>query len=366
MDFATSRDLLLTAINSVIGVVERRQTLPILGNLLVSAKGGRVTLTGSDLEVEVRTDFDAQIATEGETTVPARKLADICRNLAEDLNVRVRMAEERCLVTSGRGRFALGYLAASGYPTMELDESEVGFSVPEGELKRLLDKTAFAMAQQDVRYYLNGLFLSATCEGLVAVATDGHRLAKYVLRKKLDIGEERQVILPNKTVTELRRQLGTGSDDVQIDLGEKTARIRSGRVSMTSKLVDGKYPEYERVIPRDVGEEAVVAKETLRRALTRTAILSNEKYRGVRLSLAEGVLKLLAHNPEQEEAEEEVEVDYAGSGFAGAFNVSYMMDVLGSVEGDRVQIQFQEGNKSSLWRGLGVLDETYVIMPMRI
>jgi DNA polymerase III subunit beta len=366
MDFATSRDSLLTAINSVIGVVERRQTLPILGNLLVSAKGDRVTLTGSDLEVEVRADFDAKIVAEGETTVPARKLADICRNLADDIEVRVRMVGERCLVTSGRGRFALGYLSASGYPTMEADESEVSLSVPEADLKRLLDKTAFAMAQQDVRYYLNGLFLNATSDGLLAVATDGHRLAKYALRKELEIGEERAVILPNKTVMELRRQLGAGSDEVQVDLGEKTARIRSARMAMTSKLVDGKYPEYERVIPRDVGEEAVIDKEGLRKALSRTAILSNEKYRGVRLNLTLGVLKLLAHNPEQEEAEEEIAVEYDGTGFGGAFNVSYMMDVLGAIEGDRVQIQFQEGNKSSLWRGLGVLDETYVIMPMRI
>lgn len=366
MDFVANREVFLPAISKVIGVVERRQTLPILGNLLVVARGDRVTLTGSDLEVEVRTDFPAKIQEEGETTVPARKLSDICRNLAEGTEIRLRVKDERCVLTSGRGRFSLGYLAAGGFPAMETEETGLNFRIEEGQLRRLLEKSAFAMAQQDVRYYLNGLLIEINSSTLTAVATDGHRLAKYVLATDLAVEEPRQVIVPNKTVMELRRQLSASGDEVEISVGEKSIRVLTGQMAMTSKVVDGKYPEYERVIPRDVGERAMVEKDALRRALSRAAILSNEKYRGVRLSLAPGLLKLLAHNPEQEEAEEEVEIDYQGEAVSVAFNVTYMMDVLGVVDADKVEIQFQAGNKSSIWRGQGADEETFVVMPMRI
>ncbi|MBK1722075.1 DNA polymerase III subunit beta [Thiocystis violacea] len=366
MDFVANREVFLPAINKVIGVVERRQTLPILGNLLLVARGEGVTLTGSDLEVEVRTDFPATVKEEGETTIPARKLSDICRNLSDGAEIRLRLQNERCVVTSGRGRFALGYLPAGGFPTMEHEDRGFELSIKERELKRLLDKSAFAMAQQDVRYYLNGLLIEVNSSSLIAVATDGHRLAKFVVKTDLAVDAARQVIVPNKTVMELRRQLTASDDEVRVWLGEKSLRVFVGPMTMTSKLVDGRYPEYERVIPRDVGEVAVIGKDALRHALSRTAILSNEKYRGVRLSLAEGTLKLLAHNPEQEEAEEEIEIEFDGEALSGAFNVAYMMDVLGAVDVDKVQIQFHSGNKSSVWRGLGAEDETFVVMPMRI
>lgn len=366
MDFVANREVFLPAINKVIGVVERRQTLPILGNLLILARGDRVILTGSDLEVEVRTTCPAAVKEEGETTVPARKLADICRNLSDGADVRMRLQNERCVVTAGRGRFSLGYLAAGGFPTMAPEEGGIELRLQERQLKRLLDKSAFAMAQQDVRYYLNGLLLAVNSSTVIAVATDGHRLAKYVVGVDLPIEEPRQVIVPNKTVLELRRQLVASDDEVRVSLGEKSLRVLTGSTTMTSKLVDGRYPEYERVIPRDVGEMAVVERDALRHALSRTAILSNEKYRGVRLSLTGGMLKLLAHNPEQEEAEEEIEIDFDGEDLSGAFNVAYMMDVLSAVDSDKVQIQFQSGNKSSVWRGLGAEDETFVVMPMRI
>lgn len=366
MDFVANREAFLPAINKVIGVVERRQTLPILGNLLIIARGETLTLIGSDMEVEVRADFPASIQEEGETTIPARKLSDICRNLVEGADIRMRIKDERCVVTSGRGRFSLGFLSADGFPTMELEESSFELEIAENQFKRLLDKSAFAMAQQDVRYYLNGVLLELDKSSLTAVATDGHRLAKCVLATDLAVDKLRQVILPNKTVLELRRQLTNSDQMIRVYLGEKSVRIVIGHMTMTSKLVDGRYPEYERVIPRDVGEAAIVGRDVLKRALSRTAILSNEKYRGVRLSFDTGILKLLAHNPEQEEAEEEIEIDYPGEAVSVAFNVAYMMDVLAAIDSEMVHIQFQSGNNSSIWRGQEAKNETFVIMPMRI
>ncbi|NEV63439.1 DNA polymerase III subunit beta [Thiorhodococcus minor] len=366
MDFVANREVFLPAISKVIGVVERRQTLPILGNLLIVAHGETVTLAGSDLEVEVKTELRAKVTEEGETTVPARKLADICRNLAEGADIRLRVKDERCVVTAGRGRFSLGYLAASGFPAMEIEEDGFDFEIEEGQFKRMLEKTAFAMAQQDVRYYLNGLLVELSSSMVKTVATDGHRLAKFVAAMDLAMHEGRQVIIPNKTVMELRRQLGGSEDSVRLSLGEKSIRILMGQTTMTSKLVDGRYPEFERVIPRDLGEAAILDKDALRRSLSRAAILSNEKYRGVRLSFAKGMLKLLAHNPEQEEAEEEIEIDYEGEPVSVAFNVAYMMDVLGAIDAAAVEIRFQVDNKSSIWRGQGAEDETFVVMPMRI
>ena len=366
MEFVVNREVLLPALGKVIGVVERRQTLPILGNLLVVAKEDQILLAGTDLEVEVRSHCPATIKTAGETTVPARKFLDICRSLADGADIRFQIKDERCVVTSGRGRFTLGLLPAVDFPSMEPESGGLVFDIQEGVLKRFLEKTAFAMAQQDVRYYLNGLMIEFDRSTLTAVATDGHRLAKFQKSIDLDFGEVRQVIVPSKTVLELRRQLASTEDSATVILGEKSIRIAVGPMTMTSKLVDGRYPEYERVIPRELGKSATVDKDALKRALSRTAILSNEKYRGVRLSFDSGILKLLAHNPEQEEAEEEIELVYSGDKESIGFNVAYLTDVLNAIDEREVQVQFQDSNSSSVWRGKEAQDETYVVMPMRL
>jgi DNA polymerase III subunit beta len=367
MEFAVNREILLPALGRVVGIVERRQTLPVLSNLLFVAQGHRLTITGSDLEVEVKTDCGADVIEEGAITIPARKLADICRNLEDAADIRFRAKEERCVVTSGRGRFSLGVLPAVDFPQMEIDGVGRDFSIQEGVLKRLFEKTGFAMAQQDVRYYLNGLLMEFRGSALSAVATDGHRLAKYQIEGVLVDGENsQQVIVPNKTVLELRRQLAHSEEAVSVRLSDKNIRIALDRMTVTSKLVDGRYPEYERVIPKDVANETTVKKEELKRALSRTAILSNEKYRGVRLIFEPGVLKLLAHNPEQEEAEEEIPLEYDGEAVSIGFNVTYLVDVLSAIDGDEVSVQFNDANSSSVWRGRGADAETYVVMPMRL
>jgi DNA polymerase III subunit beta len=366
MDLVVNREALLPALSKVVGVVERRQTLPILGNLLVAARGDRMEICGTDLEVEVRTGCTAVVSHEGDTTLPARKLMDICRNLADGTDIRFRLNNERCVVTAGRGRFALGVLPAGDFPLMDPETDGLEVTVPEGVLRLILDKTAFAMAQQDVRYYLNGLLIEWEQSGINAVGTDGHRLAKFHRSLNLDVVERLQVIVPSKTILELRRQLSSTDDPVSIWVGSRSIRLSTGGMVMTSKLVDGRYPEYERVIPRELGKVAKVGTDALKRALARTSILSNEKYRGVRLAFEDGVLRLQAHNPEQEEAEEEIELDYKGESTAIGFNVAYLSDVLGAVDGSEIEVRFSDAGSSSVWRGAGAEDETYVVMPMRL
>lgn len=366
METVIHRDRLLPVLSRIVGVVERRQTLPILGNLLVRAEEGRLEALGTDLEVQVRASCEAKVLSAGEVTVPARKLTDIVRNLPEDSEVTLKGSGERLVVTSGRGRYVLGTLPAAEFPVLGMDESVETLETSDAGLKRLLDKTAFAMAQQDVRYYLNGLLLEVSREGMRGVSTDGHRLARLDLVGELTVTEARSVIVPFKTVMELRKQLSGGSARVSIRLAEKMVEFSLGDVVMISKLVDGRYPDYDRVIPVELSRRAVVDKEGLRAALSRAAVLSNEKYRGVRLAFESGNLKLQAHNPEQEEAVEEMELAYEGDTIEIGFNVGYVGDVLSAVESDTLEVLFEDGNSSSIWRGEGCPDETFVVMPMRL
>jgi DNA polymerase-3 subunit beta len=260
----------------------------------------------------------------------------------------------------------LGTLPAADFPSVEAQPAQETFTVEEATLKRLLEKTGFAMAQQDVRYYLNGLLLQVEKDVVRAVATDGHRLAAFESACSLDLSEQRSLIIPFKTVNELRRQLGLGSSSVQVEIGERLIRFAVGKTMTTSKLVDGRYPEYERVIPSGLSKVAYANKDALKRALARTAILSNEKYRGVRLVFEPDLLRLVAHNPEQEEAVEEMELAYVGEPTTIGFNVSYLSDLLNAVDSESVEVRFEDGNSSSLWRGKDATGETYVVMPMRL
>jgi len=366
MDVKVNREQLLPILSRVVAVVERRQTLPILGNLLLRSGDGWLTVVGTDMEIEIRSRCAAEVLEAGEGTVPARKLGDICRSLADGSEIRLKIAGDRCVLTAGRGRYVLGTLPAQDFPVMESVSPELVVEIEEGVLKRVLEKTAFAMAQQDVRYYLNGLFLELDESCLRAVATDGHRLALYVHPCKLAVRESRAVIIPFKTVNELRRQLGFGENAVRLEFGERLIRFVVGDTVSASKLVDGRYPEYARVIPAGLTKVAVADRESLRRALARTAILSNEKYRGLRVSFESGVLRLVAHNPEQEEAVEEMELEYSGESTVIGFNVAYLADLLGAVDSSEVEVHFDDGSSSSLWRGVGASGETYVVMPMRL
>lgn len=366
MKITANRDDLLHPLQQVVGVVERRQTLPILANVLLAVKGKTLSLTATDLEVELQTAAEVDGDGEFEFTLPARKFLDICKALPEGARVSLELQGDKATLRSGRGRYTLGMLPAQDYPSIDPSQASETFTVPVAVLKRLIDKTQFAMAQQDVRYYLNGLLLELKPGHLRAVATDGHRLALCDAPFDKSADTQLQVILPRKAVVELGRLLDGSDDLARVEVSNSHLRVHLDHTSFTTKLIDGRFPDYERVMPS--GETVLMLgdKNTLRQALTRTAILSNEKYRGIRFRLSDGLLHLQAHNPEQDEAEEEVEVDYSGDEMTIGFNVGYLLDVLGVLDGEEVQIAVIDANSSSLITPKDATDCRYVVMPMRL
>ena len=364
MKFSVAREALLKPLQAVIGVVERRQTMPILSNVLLVAREGELSVTATDLEVELVAQADVETEAGGEITVSGRKLLDICRALPEGSVVGVSVSGEKMAVRAGRSRFNLATLPAAEFPVVEDIKAGQSISVNQEILGRLFDKTHFSMAQQDVRYYLNGLLLETGAGQLRAVATDGHRLALCQADVDGEV-EEQQVIVPRKGVLELQR-LMTGDGDLNIELGSNHIRIQLDGIRFTSKLIDGRFPEYERVIPKESSNELKADRGAFQGALQRTAILSNEKYRGIRLVIRDSGVNLQAHNPEQEEAEEELEVEYSGEDIEIGFNVNYLLDALGAIDGDEVTLSVQDSNSSCLIRRPGSDDCKFVVMPMRL
>ncbi len=367
MKFSVSRDLLLRPLQLVTGVVERRQTLPVLSNLLVSVDGRELTLTGTDLEVQLvaRVELPEPAEAGGEITLPARKLVDIWRALPDNAKVNIGLDDQRAILKSGASRFQLATLPAAEFPGIDEGAGELEITLGQNQLRHLIDRTAFSMAQQDVRYFLNGMLLEVTPEHLRSVATDGHRLAMCTLTPGTG-AEKKQVIVPRKGVTELSRLLSEGDEQVTLSLGSNHLKAEVGGYSFVTKLVDGRFPDYEKVIPRGGTRESVGDRQQLREAFSRAAILSNEKYRGVRIILSEGLLTVQANNPEQEEAEEAVPVAFAGETLEMGFNVSYLQDVLGVLESEQVRITVSDANSSALIEEPGGGDALYVVMPMRL
>ncbi|MDF3863036.1 DNA polymerase III subunit beta [Pseudomonas denitrificans (nom. rej.)] len=368
MHFTIQREALLKPLQLVAGVVERRQTLPVLSNVLLVVEGQQLSLTGTDLEVELVGRVTLEDAAEpGEITVPARKLMDICKSLPSDAVIDIRVDEQKLLVKAGRSRFTLSTLPANDFPTVEEGPGSLTFNLVQSKLRRLIDRTSFAMAQQDVRYYLNGMLLEVGGGTLRAVATDGHRLAMCSLSNGVPEAQDRhQVIVPRKGILELARLLTEQDGEVSIVLGQHHIRATTGEFTFTSKLVDGKFPDYERVLPKGGDKLVIGDRQVLREAFSRTAILSNEKYRGIRLQLSNGLLKIQANNPEQEEAEEEVQVDYNGGSLEIGFNVSYLLDVLGVMGTEQVRMILSDSNSSALVQEADNDDSAYVVMPMRL
>ncbi len=366
MKFTVDREILLKPLQQVIGVVERRQTLPVLGNLLMVADDNGLTITATDLEVEIQSRIDIKIDQAGEITLPARKLADICKALPDNASIQISVKDQKAQIRSGKSRFTLATLPAADFPLVEPIKGDSRFTIAQNRLKELIERTQFSMAQQDVRYYLNGLMLELTKGQLRAVATDGHRLALCDMAVDINTGGKRQVIVPRKGIQELMRLLDSGDAPVQVDVGTNHIGVSNAEIRFTSKLVDGRFPDYDRVVPKG-GDKVVLAnRELLRQALSRTSILSNEKYRGIRLNMEKNIIKIQAHNPEQEEADEEFEVDYPGGVLEIGFNVTYLLDVLSSVRSDDVQITLSDSNSSCLMREPGTEQYRYVVMPMRL
>ncbi|NMG14050.1 DNA polymerase III subunit beta [Aromatoleum bremense] len=362
----TTRDALLAPLQSVAGIVEKRHTLPILSNVLIEKHGDQLTLLATDIEIQIRTTTAGHIGGEDASiTVAARKLQDILRAVPEG-DVTVTLDDKRLTVKAGRSRFALQTLPAADYPRMNLPDGDATrFSVSQKTFKRQLAQVAYAMAQQDIRYYLNGLLLIASGSELRMVATDGHRLAFAANPLAGDVPHT-EVILPRKTVMELARQLADSEDPLEVILAGNQVVFRFGPIELVSKLIDGKFPDYERVIPQNHPKLLTFDRVPLLATLSRVAILTNEKFRGVRLVLGDGSLKIASTNAEQEEALEELEVDYHGDPLDIGFNVTYLLDVLNNVTSDKIEWRFNDGNSSALVTLPGNATFKYVVMPMRI
>ena len=369
MKFTVNRESLLKPLLTVQGVVERRQTLAILSNLLLSLQDELLSITATDMEVELVAHATIPDGINGEITIPARKFIDICRSLPTDSQVEFDLDGEKAVFRSGRSRFSLATLPATDYPSSDSLTDALTLNIEQKELKRLLELTQFAMAHQDVRYYLNGLLLEIGSEGLSTIATDGHRLAMADLATRTDgVDEQRQVIIPRKAVGELTRLLNSEEGMVSVEVSSNLVRFTLPEMQLTSKLIDGRFPDYERVIPEvtDDGRHIKVDRELLRQSLARASILSNEKYRAIRLNLEDGVLRILANNPDQEEAEDELEVDYVGGPLEIGFNVSYLIEALGALPAEIAHVYLTDASSSCLIRGVGREDCQYVVMPMRL
>ena len=366
MKFTTKRDSFLKPLQMVAGVVERRQTLPILSNVLLRIADNVVSLTGTDLEVELVARVSVDSSEAGEITVPARKLVDIFRELPDGADISVELIEQKLIIRSGRFRSSLATLPATEFPSIDRSEISQEIEMDSTALKTLIDRTSFAMAQQDVRYFLNGMLLEVNSDEVKVVATDGHRLAMCTAEIGGAGGSAEQVIIPRKGVVELQRLVGEAGGKVKIVFGTNHLGAETADFNLLTKLLDGKFPDYERVVPRG-GDNVVVAdREELRHALNRTSILSNEKFRGIRVQLEAGTIQLSANNPEQEEAEESVSVDYQGESLEIGFNVGYLLDVLGVLDSDQVRITLSDANSSALLEEPGDDSSVYVVMPMKL
>lgn len=367
MKLEITRESLLKPLQQVIGAVERRQTLPALANVLITADDNGLALTATDLEIELRANVEVEVEQPGETTVTARKLLDICRTLPTGATVRLELDGEKVQLRSGRSRFTLATLPAAEFPRIDDVQAQVELELPQSDLKSSIERIAFAMAQQDVRYYLNGLLFEPAEDRLRTVATDGHRLSICEIGATLPSVQGLQVIVPRKGVNELARLLdGDDGSPARVRIGSNHIQLTMADVRFTSKLIDGRFPDYNRVVPEDTARSLWVDRETLRQALARTAILSNDKYKGVRLAMTEDTLRIQTHNPDQEEAEEELEVRFEGEALEIGFNVVYLLDILGSIEGEEVRIGFNDANSSCVVMDPASEQARHVVMPMRL
>ncbi len=364
------RETLLTPLQLVIGVVERKQTLPILSNVLLETTDKKLSVTGTDLEVELvgQIDMEKNHTESYRVTLPGRKLMDICRALPENAPVELYRDKEKIILRSGRSRFTLSTLPAEDFPNVEKHEAHLNFSLPQRELHRLLQRTSFAMAQQDVRYYLNGLLLEIQSGKVRAVATDGHRLATHVVTIDTNAEHRLQIIIPRKGVVELLRLLTDSDEPATVTVGNNHVRVSTNNFVFTSKLIEGRFPDYERVIPKNGDKHIILNAEVLKQGLNRAAILCNEKFKGVRFELRQGLLRLFANNPEQEAAEEEITIDYSKNDLEIGFNVNYLIDILNTVDPGPVKLTFSDSNNSVLFEEVNSphSDSAFVVMPMRL
>ncbi|MDV7105695.1 DNA polymerase III subunit beta [Vibrio sp. TH_r3] len=366
MKFTIDRNHLIKPLQQVSGALGGRPTLPILGNILLKVENNTLSMTATDLEVELV----ARIHLEGEfeagsITVPSRKFLDIWRGLPDNAIITVVLDNERLQIRSGRSRFSLATLPAADFPNIEDWQSEVEITLSQNELRKLIEKTQFSMANQDVRYYLNGMLFELDGSTLRSVATDGHRMAVSQTTLDADVNSQ-QVIVPRKGVQELVRLLDAPENTVTLQIGQSNIRAEVNNFIFTSKLVDGRFPDYRRVMPQSTTKTLEAGCDELRQAFSRAAILSNEKFRGVRVNLYGSEMRITANNPEQEEAEELLDVNFEGEDLEIGFNVSYVLDVLGTLRCEKVRVSMSDANASALIENVDDDSAMYVVMPIRL
>lgn len=367
MKFIIDREKLIKPLQLVSAPLSSRPTLPILGNLLLQVNDNVLSMTGTDLEIEMISRLPLIESNEpGATTVPARKFLDICRSLPNDAKITIILDDNRLTIQSGRSKFSLSTLPANDFPNLENWQYDIEFSIPQKTLKSLIDSVQFSMANQDVRYYLNGMLFETENGSLKTVATDGHRLAICSLPIGQEMSTTNSVIMPRKSVLELAKLSSESDELINLQIGNNNLRVNFNDLTFTSKLIDGRFPDYRKVLPRNPDKKLEASCDELKNALSRAAILSNEKFRGIRLYINEGQIKITANNPEQEEAEEIVDVKYSGEPLEIGFNVTYLLDILNTLKCDTVQMLFSDPTSSVQIEDINEQAATYVVMPMRL
>ena len=369
MKLLIKREAIIQPLTSVNSVVERRQTLPILANAYLKLDDNRLWITGTDLEVEITTSVDnVNVEEEGECTITAQKFLDICRALPDDADIKLQSEKSKVLIQSKRSRFTLQSLPSDDFPRIETQNWQERFTISQAELKQLIDNTSFSMAQQDVRYYLNGLLFEISKDKLVSVATDGHRLSKSETKiTGSDNQEARQAIIPRKAITELNRLLNANDENVTVELNDHHIRFTFAQIIFTSKLIDGKFPDYKSVMSAKLPVKIDLDRQEFYQTLLRASILTNDKFRGIRLGLKDSVIKVASTNPEQEEANDEMPLnEYTGPEMEIGFNVNYLMDILKVLNSEKVELSVKDGNSSCTLNIPKDNTSKYLVMPMRL
>lgn len=366
MKFNINREEILLPLQQIVSVIEKRQTMPILSNVLMVIEDGKLILTGTDLEIQIIAKIDIETATPGSITVPARKFLDICRLLPNGSEIKFEQQDDKVKITSSRSRFSLSCLPAENYPEFAESELENRLTISAGKFKKALDKTVFCMANQDVRYYLNGLLFHVSNSKLKLVASDGHRLSIYEDNLDEATGFEARIILPRKGVLELSRLLDDPEAELTVEFSSNNIRIFIKNLVFSAKLVDSKYPDFSRVFQQDFFNPIQIQRQFFKDALTRVAILSNEKFKGVTFDINAESLKISTHNPEHDEAEEELVIEYAGEPLSIAFNAQYLLDAVSNLDSELAVLTIASNASSCFIDEPGDCGYKFIVMPMRL
>lgn len=367
MKFTINRDSILPALQKIVSVIEKRQTLPILGNVLMQLDGQTLTMTGTDTEIQIISNIQLDSAVESSLfTVPARKLLDICRLLPNNAAIKFDTQDDKVKVTAERSKFSLTTLPAEHYPSFTKTHATYEFSLKAGQLKKSMEKTAFCMANQDVRYYLNGMALNVNNSTITLVASDGHRLSFYENALEVPTGQAARMIMPRKAIQELTKLLDDAEAEVTIQASANDVTVLYKDSIFSSKLIDAKYPDFSKVFDQAFLEPIVLSRQALKEALTRVSILANEKFKGINFHLSSGSLKLTAHNPEHDEAEEELLIDYQGDPIMISFNSQYMLDAVANLDSESAALRFAANLSSCFVEDVDQTAYKFIVMPMRV